>query len=139
MLNGENNLIRRGDPMITFNSRGGNFDQLKRYLMKASSLTIRVLDKYGKMGVDALASATPVDSGRTADSWGYDIEVAGGKSTISFFNSNINKGVNIAIILDTGHGTGTGGWVAGREYIDPTIQPVFDEIVEAAWKEVTSL
>lgn len=125
--------------MITFSSRGGNFDNLKRYLMRVSSLTVRVLDKYGQIGVETLAGATPKDSGTTAASWGYEIETAGGKSTISFFNSHINKGVNIAIILDTGHGTGTGGWVAGRDYIDPSIQPVFDALADEAWKEVTSL
>lgn len=75
----------------------------------------------------------------TAMSWGYEITTSGGKSTISFFNTHVNKGVNIAIILDTGHGTGTGGWVAGREYIDPTIQPLFDQLVDEAWKEVKSL
>lgn len=125
--------------MISFSSKGGNFDKLTRYLMRASNLTVRVLDKYGQQGVDVLASATPKDSGMTAMSWGYEITTSGGKSTISFFNTHVNKGVNIAIILDTGHGTGTGGWVAGREYIDPTIQPLFDQLVDEAWKEVKSL
>ena len=95
------------------------------------------LDKYGREGVAALASATPIESGKTASSWYYEIKNSNGSATISFYNSNVNKGVPIAIILQYGHGTGTGGWVQGRDYINPAIQPVFDRIAEEAWREVT--
>ena len=85
----------------------------------------------------ALASATPVDSGETATSWYYEITNKNNTITISFHNSNIQNGVPIAIILQYGHGTGTGGWVQGRDYINPAIQPIFDQIANYAWKEVT--
>ena len=87
----------------------------------------------------ALSSATPVDSGETANSWSYEISHSNGSAIITFNNSHINNGVQIAIILQYGHGTGTGGWVEGRDYINPAIQPIFDKIVDAAWKEVTKL
>lgn len=96
-----------------------------------------LLDKYGKDGVAALSSATPVDGGNTANSWYYEIENKKGQVRINFLNSNINQGVPIAIILQYGHGTGTGGWVQGRDYINPAIQPVFDRILQDIWKEVT--
>ena len=85
----------------------------------------------------ALSCATPVDSGNTANSWYYEIENKKGQVRINFLNSNINQGVPIAIILQYGHGTGTGGWVQGRDYINPAIQPVFDRILQDIWKEVT--
>ena len=97
------------------------------------------LDKYGREGVAALASATPVDSGLTASSWGYRIVRKKESVTIEFYNKNIQNGVPIAIILQYGHGTGTGGWVEGKDYINPSIQPVFDRIVNNAWREVTKL
>ena len=91
----------------------------------------------GRAGVAALSSATPVDSGETAASWYYEITNKNNTITISFHNSNIQNGVPIAILLQYGHGTGTGGWVQGRDYINPAIQPIFDQIAEYAWKEVT--
>ena len=94
------------------------------------------LESYGKIGVDALASATPKDTGQTAASWSYEIEQGPGSSKITWKNSNINEGVNIAVILQYGHGTGTGGYVVGRDYKKPAIQPIFDQIADAAWKEV---
>lgn len=97
------------------------------------------LDKYGQRGVDALSSATPVDTGKTANSWSYEIHNNGKKVSIVFKNSNIVNGVPIAIILQYGHGTRNGGWVEGRDYINPAIQPIFDEIVKEAWGEVTKL
>ena len=100
-------------------------------------LEATLLKKYGDLGVAALSANTPLRTGETASSWGYDIEVSSGQSKIIFTNSHINKGVNIAIILQYGHGTGTGGYVEGRDYINPAIQPIFDGIAEAAWKEVT--
>ena len=125
--------------MITFRQKG-DFSKLTRYLEKVKE-TVKLgdLDKYGREGVSALASATPVDTGLTANSWYYKIENQNGRISISFLNSNVNKGVPIAIILQYGHGTRNGGWVQGRDYINPAIQPIFDKIVESAWKEVTKL
>lgn len=123
--------------MITFRQKG-DFSKLTRYLERVKeSVKLGNLDKYGREGVAALASATPIESGKTASSWYYKIENSNGSATISFYNSNVNKGVPIAIILQYGHGTGTGGWVQGRDYINPAIQPVFDRIAEDAWREVT--
>ena len=126
--------------MIRFNSKG-DFSKATRYFKKAlvASDVSDILDKYGKRGVSALAASTPVDSGLTASSWYYKVQSSRSNATLTFHNSNINNGVPIAIILQYGHGTGTGGWVEGRDYINPDIQPIFDEIVEEAWKEVTSL
>ena len=94
------------------------------------------LDKYGQLGVEALSSATPVDTGLTASSWYYTIEETSNGVSIFWANSNFNKGVPIAVILDVGHGTGTGGYVQGRNYIAPSIQPIFDKIAKDAWTEV---
>lgn len=125
--------------MITFRQKG-DFSKLTRFLEKAKeAVRLGDLDKYGREGVAALASATPVDTGLTANSWYYKIEHKDGTATISFFNSNVQNGVPIAIILQYGHGTGTGGWVQGRDYINPAIQPIFDKIVTEAWREVTKL
>lgn len=126
--------------MITFRHKG-DFSRAKRYLERARKAVNPndILNKYGQIGVNALASATPVQSGATASSWSYEVEAGSSSATITFLNSHSNKGVNIAIILQYGHGTGTGGWVEGRDYINPAIQPVFDQIANAAWREVTSL
>lgn len=125
--------------MISFRQKG-DFSKLTRYLEQLKEKAkVGILDKYGRAGVQALSSATPVESGLTASSWFYTITRAGGSAKIEFHNSNINDGVPIAIILQYGHGTGTGGWVQGRDYINPAIQPIFDQIVEEAWKEVTKL
>lgn len=125
--------------MISFRQKG-DFSKLSRYFERVKEAAkIGVLDKYGQEGVAALASATPVDSGQTANSWYYDIKRQNGSVSIVFNNSHINKGVPIAIILQYGHGTGTGGWVQGRDYINPAIRPIFDRIAEDAWKEVTKL
>ena len=125
--------------MISFRQKG-DFSKLTRFLERAKE-TIRVgdLDKYGREGVVALASATPVDSGETASSWYYEIENKNGVARLKFCNSNIQNGVPIAIILQYGHGTGSGGWVEGRDYINPAIRPVFDKIANDAWREVTKL
>lgn len=95
------------------------------------------LHEFGRRGVDALASATPRDSGETAQCWGYDIKHTKNSVTIRWTNSNIVDGVNIAILIQYGHGTGTGGYVQGREYINPAIRPIFDSIVQDVWKQVT--
>lgn len=122
---------------ITFQQKG-NFSKATRYMERIKEIFhFGLLDKYGKDGVAALSSATPVDSGNTVNSWYYEIENKKGQVRINFLNSNINQGVPIAIILQYGHGTGTGGWVQGRDYINPAIQPVFDRILQDIWKEVT--
>ncbi len=123
--------------MITFRQKG-DFSKLTRFLERMKeAIHLGDLDKYGRAGVAALASATPVDTGLTAASWNYRIENSGDTIRISFYNSNIHNGVPIAIILQLGHGTGTGGWVQGRDYINPAIQPIFEQIADYAWKEVT--
>lgn len=125
--------------MISFRHKG-DFSKLSRFLERAKeTVNIGELDKYGRAGVAALESATPVESGLTASSWYYQIEHKSGSVTITFYNSNIQNGVPIAIILQYGHGTGTGGWVQGRDYINPAIQPIFDKIADDAWREVTRL
>lgn len=125
--------------MITFRQKG-DFSKATRYFERVrNAIRLGYLDKYGREGVAALASATPVDSGETASSWSYEITNTGGVVKISFLNSHFNQGIPIAIILQYGHGTGTGGWVQGRDYINPAIRPVFDAIVKTAWREVTRL
>lgn len=121
-------------------SQKGDFSKLSSFLERAKEVVkLGDLDRYGREGVSALSAATPKDSGLTASSWYYEITRENGSVSISFHNSNINKGVNIAVILQYGHGTRNGGWVEGRDYINPAIQPVFDKIAEDAWKEVTKL
>ena len=123
--------------MITFRQKG-DFSKVTRFLERAKEVVhLGDLDRYGREGVAALASATPVNTGLTANSWRYEIVNKKGVVEISFNNSNIQNGVPIAIILQYGHGTRNGGWVQGRDYINPAIQPVFDEIVDKAWREVT--
>lgn len=127
--------------MIKFRQKG-NFSKLTNFLERAKeAVKIGNLDQYGREGVAALMSATPVDSGLTASSWYYKIHHNNkdGSVTISFNNKNIQNGVPIAIILQYGHATGNGGWVEGRDYINPSIQPIFDEIANNAWKEVTKI
>ena len=125
--------------MIKFRQKG-DFSKLTRYLEKVKEVVkLGDLDKYGRAGVAALASATPVDTGLTASSWYYEISNKNGSAMISFHNSNIQNGVSIAIILQYGHGTRNGGWVEGRDYINPAIRPIFDRIADDAWKEVTKL
>ena len=125
--------------MISF-SHKGDFSKTSKFLERAkAAVRMSILDKYGKAGVAALASATPVESGLTAGSWTYKVTIGRGTSKLEFYNGNTNDDVNIAIILQYGHGTGTGGWVNGRDYINPAIQPIFDKLANDVWKEVTSL
>lgn len=125
--------------MIKF-SQKGDFKKSIIYMEKLKeAIRLSAFDKYGREGVNALSSATPVDSGKTASSWYYKIQRTKDTISITFYNSNINKGVPIAIILQYGHGTGTGGWVEGRDYINPAIQPIFDKMAEEAWREVIEL
>lgn len=125
--------------MITF-SQKGDFHKLDRYFEKCLHVVHRSkLDQYGKEGVEALRAATPVDSGVTRDCWSYEVSYGQGSCTISFLNSNINDGVPIAVILQYGHGTRNGGFVQGRDYINPAIQPIFDRMAKDLWREVTEL
>lgn len=108
--------------------------------MKKSDASIKkVLDKYGKIGIDRLSKATPVRTGLTASSWYYKVESKNNTHKLLFCNSNIQNGIPIAIILDTGHATKNGGWVVGRNYIDPAITPIFEKIASEVWREVTKL
>ncbi len=116
----------------------GNFKKTEKFFKRASDFKINsVLNKYGKKGVEALAAATPMRSGTTAGSWSYSIEKNRGGYVISWDNSNVNQGVNIALILQYGHGTGTGGYVQGIDYINPALKPIFDALADEAWQEVT--
>lgn len=123
--------------MISFRQKG-DFSKLTRFLERMKEgVRLGELDKYGREGVAALSSATPVESGLTASSWYYEITNKKSQARITFYNSNVQNGVPIAIIIQYGHGTGTGGWVEGRDYINPAVRPVFDKLADAAWKEVT--
>lgn len=125
--------------MISFRHKG-DFSKLSKFLEKAKeAVRLGDLDRYGREGVAALSSATPVDSGLTAKSWYYKIERTNGSVKISYFNSNVQNGVPIAVILQYGHGTRNGGWVQGRDYINPAVRPIFDKIANDAWREVTKL
>lgn len=117
----------------------GDFKNTERFLGKVSKLDIMpALRALAQAGVRALSSRTPVESGATAQAWGYEIRSTRGTSTITWTNSHSISGVNIAIILQMGHGTGTGGWVAGRDYINPAIRPIMDQIAEDVWKVVST-
>ena len=125
--------------MIRFRHKG-DFSKLTSYFEKVKkTVRLSTLDKYGRQGVEALSSATPIDTGETANSWYYEVTSENGIVKISFNNRNVQNGVPIAIILQYGHGTNNGGWVEGRDYINPAIQPLFDKIADEAWKEVTKL
>ena len=115
----------------------GDFKNLSSFLEKTKEkLNLGLLDKYGREGVAALQAATPKDTGKTSESWYYKIERKNGSVSLTFLNSNQNKGVPIAIILQYGHATRNGGYVEGVDYINPALRPIFDKIAEEAWKEV---
>lgn len=123
--------------MITVKTKGDS-DKTKRYLRRAAKASpMNILQRYGEMGLEALKEATPKDTGLTANSWYYEIVHEGDQYYLNYYNSNIQNGMRIAVILDLGHGTGNGGYVQGRNYIKPAIRPIFDQIAAAAWKEVT--
>lgn len=125
--------------MIKFKHKG-DFSKTINYMNSAKkAVDFKMLEKYAQQGVNALKAATPVDTGVTANSWYYEIEKTKNSITIKFNNSNIVRGVPIAIILQYGHGTRNGGYVTGRDYINPAIQPIFEKITNDAWKEVTKL
>lgn len=122
--------------MISFRQKG-DFSKLNRFLEKSKNVVkLGILDKYGRAGVAALSSATPVDTGLIAQSWTYEIKRQNGSVSLVFHNKNLNKGVPIAIVLQYGHATRDGGWVKGRDYINPAIQPIFDKLAKEAWEEV---
>ena len=122
---------------VSFKSKG-DWSKTYKYLNKIQKFKMEsVLTKYGEAGVRALSEMTPKDSGQTASSWNYKIESKGNRISISWTNSHIVNNVNIAIILQYGHGTGTGGYVAGRDYINPALRPIFDKMTDEMWKEVT--
>lgn len=123
--------------MISFEVTGST-SKIERFLQRLRSGEIYAsLDRYGAMGQAALASATPVDSGLTASSWSYEVKRSGTSYEIIWSNTNTISGFNVAISLQYGHGTGTGGYIQGRDYINPAIKPIFDQIESAVWKEVT--
>ena len=123
--------------MISFEQKG-NFSSTEKFLKNASSKNYRsILEQYAQAGVSALSASTPTNTGRTASSWSYVIEQSGNASSIVWTNSNIQNGVNIALILQYGHGTKNGGYVQGRDYINPALRPIFDRLADAAWKEVS--
>lgn len=125
--------------MIKFRHKG-DFKRMTKFLTKSGQFDAKkILRQFGEEGVRALSEATPKDTGQTANSWSYEIISKGKHSySITWTNSNFNKEVNIAVILEYGHGTKNGGYVKGRNYIKPAIRPIFDKIADAAWKEVTS-
>lgn len=122
--------------MIEF-KHSGNFNNFQKFLLKASRNNhMLVLEKYGQLGVEALSAATPLESGETASSWSFEIERGTNQTAIRWINSNTNQGVNIAIILQYGHGTNGGGYVEGIDYINPAMKPIFDSMADELWKEV---
>lgn len=126
-------------PMVSFKQKG-DFSKLNTYLEKLLDVAnLSILDKYGREGVLALERATPKDTGKTSQSWDYEIIRSPNSVTLGFSNDNFVNGVPIAIVLQYGHATGNGGYVQGRDYINPALQPIFDQIAEEAWKEVTKL
>lgn len=118
----------------------GNFSKANSHFEKLREVArIGILDKYGRRGVELLSQMTPKDTGKTASSWSYGIVHTKEGSRLDFYNSNINKGVNIAIILQYGHATGTHGYVKGIDYINPAMRPLFEEFKDDLWKEVTQV
>lgn len=116
----------------------GDFSASMKFFKKAKGRKyLDILDRYGRKGVEALSLATPKDTGKTADSWSYEIHHSNEGATINWTNSNVNKGRNIAILIQYGHGTRNGGYVKGIDYINPALRPVFEDIAASAWKEVT--
>lgn len=124
--------------MISFVHKG-NFNNTEKFFDRIMHRSYKdTLASYGERGVKALAAATPKDTGKTADSWIYSIEEGKGTVSIVWSNTNVNKGLNIAVLLQYGHGTRNGGYVQGRDYINPALRPLFDEIANKAWEEVVS-
>lgn len=124
--------------MITF-KHSGNFKNTEKLFSKVKGRTwLNKLETLGEVGVRALANNTPVDTGVTAASWSYEIVDKDGRISVIWSNSNVNNYVNIALILQYGHATRNGGWVEGRDYINPALQPIFDKMASDAWEVITS-
>lgn len=122
--------------MITVTAKG-DFSKTQKFLQRILEVIHKgSLDKYGKEGVAALTAATPKDTGKTAESWDYEIRHKGNSVSITWTNSNVNEGVPIAILIQYGHATGWGGYVKGIDYINPAMKPVFEDIANKVWKEV---
>lgn len=112
---------------------------MESFLKSISKLDIMgILNSYGQEGVSALSLATPLDTGLAALSWDYEVSRKGGVYSITWTNSDIENGFPVAIMLQYGYGTGTGGYVQGEDYINPAIRPIFDKIADKVWKAVTS-
>lgn len=125
--------------MITF-KHSGTFKKTEKFLSRAEKVEYtKILEKYGRIGVNALEFATPIESGETARAWDYIIRISNNKSSVTWINTNIVDGVPIAVLLQYGHGTRNGGYVQGRDYINPAIKPMFDRIADDAWQEVIKL
>lgn len=123
--------------MITIESQG-EWKLTRNWFDRMTKLDLAlIMNQFGKEGVSALAAATPSKSGLTSKSWNYEVTRKGNNWKITWTNSNVNKGANIAVLIQYGHGTRNGGYVVGRDYINPAIRPIFDKIAEKAWKEVT--
>lgn len=123
--------------MITF-KQSGDFKNTERFLRKAQTKNmVKLLDVYGKRGVDVLSAATPVDTGNTAGSWSYSTNISKNSFSIEWSNSNVSKGIPVVVLIQYGH-MANGVYVSGRDFINPAIEPVFNEMVETLWKEVTS-
>jgi hypothetical protein len=115
----------------------GSFEKTEKFLYEMQKAEVfKILNQYGKEGVDALASATPVDSGLTASSWEYEAIYKNGRYSIIWSNTNVKSGIPVAVLIQYGHATGTGGWVEGTDYINPSIKPLFDKIAENVWERV---
>ena len=125
--------------MITLKSRG-DWEKSFNFLKKATRLNLSsLLEKYAQQGVDALSAATPVDTGLAASSWSYRIDVGKNESTITWLNDDIEGGYNIILLVQYGHATKNGGYVQGRDFINPAMRPVFDNMIYEIWKEVEGL
>lgn len=122
--------------MITIKKKG-DFKKANSYMEKLLEIVhLGILDKYGKKGVEALRAATPKDTGKTADSWSYEITHSKTKASIVWSNSNVNDGCNIAVLIQYGHGTGTGAYIQGTDYVNPTMKDIFNDMAEELWKEI---
>jgi hypothetical protein len=125
--------------IITYRTKG-DLTKTETFLKRLMKQDLKsILNKYGQLGVEALSKATPVDTGKTAASWDYEVTIAPGSATLTWTNSNTNQGIPIALLIQYGHGTPTGGYVPGQDYIKPAIRPIMDELTKALWKEVSEL
>lgn len=122
--------------MISISSKG-NFDKIEKFLKRDNSKLVKIFETYGRRGVEALAAATPKETGKTAASWGYEIKRDKEKIILYFTNSNVVDGVPIAIVLQYGHGTRNGKFIKGKNYINPALKPILNSISEEIWREVT--